>query len=148
MFFELDSKKLAGFNSVHRLIIIRKHERYQLLAEKNVNALTSEERTEMGALERELSSYGVALKPVQTPNKIDDRTKHQTWHNRPGVKLNEKFDELLGKERFIIFELSRALPLAEAELENYGDNHPSRHNQAIKVEKLREQLRPYLKLKF
>ncbi len=145
MSFELDISKLAGINPVHRLIIIRKHERYQHLMEKYASALTNEERAEMDALERELSLYGVAPKPVQLPNKTDDQTRRETWRNRPGVKLNEKFNELLGKERFCVFELSRVLYLAEAELDNYGDKHPSRQFQAMKVEKLREQLRPYRK---
>ncbi len=145
MSFELDINGLTAFNPVHRLIIIRKHERYQHLARISASAFTNEERAEMGALKRELSLYGVAPKLAQVHFGADDRSRSKAWHNRPGVELNEKFDELLGRERFCVFELSRALYLAEAELDNYSDEHPSRQYQAMKVEKLREQLRPYRK---
>ena len=145
MSFDLDIDKLVEFNPVHRLTIARKHERYQRLGEKEADALTDEESTEMDALKREISPYGVAPNVAKIPNNTVCQTRRENWQDRPGVELNEKFDELLGKERFRIFELSRVLYRAESELNSYGDMHPARQHQAMEVKKLREQLWPYRK---
>ncbi|MDH3692777.1 MAG: hypothetical protein OEU36_25400 [Gammaproteobacteria bacterium] len=144
---KLDMRKLRTFNPSHQLMVARMHDLYRALVSQDVGSLTDTKRDELKTLEAKLQPYFVDPRFSEAEVRTtDSQNRREAWQTRPWVELNrEIFDKLSGAEKLRVDELSRALPLAEAELENYSDLHPTRQHQAMKVENLREQLRPYRK---